>query len=45
MIAERASCPSLEQQKSPGRQLRTRILLANAFAWIVVIVLIRALVS
>lgn len=43
MIAQRADCPSFEQQRLSGRQLRNRLLLANALAWIALIILIRAL--
>ena len=43
MIAQRADCPSFEQSKSTGRQLRNRILLANALVWIAIIILIRAI--
>ena len=43
MIAERANCPPLEQHGVSGRQLRNHILLANALAWLAIIILIRAL--
>lgn len=42
MIAERTDRPILEQ-RVPGRQLRNRLLIANALAWIAIVILIRAL--
>lgn len=41
MIAESASGPLLEPHAAPDRKLRNRIILANALAWVVIIVLIR----
>jgi hypothetical protein len=41
MIAERATGPLPEPCDAPDRRLRNRIILANALAWIVIIVLIR----
>ncbi len=43
MIAEHADSPVLQQHEPPDRKLRNRIILANALAWIVIIVLIRLL--
>jgi hypothetical protein len=40
-IAEHADCPMLEQRDRSGRMLRNRIIVANAIAWIAIIVLIR----
>jgi hypothetical protein len=39
--AEHADCPMLEQRDRSGRRLRNRIIVANAIAWIAIIVLIR----
>ena len=41
MIAEHADCRLLQQQDPSGRRLRNRIIVANAIAWVVIIVLIR----
>ena len=41
MIAEHADCRLLRQQDTSGRRLRNRVIVANAIAWIVIIVLIR----
>jgi len=41
MIAERADCRVLQQQDTSGRRLRNRVIVANAIAWIAIIVLIR----
>ena len=41
MIAEHASGPLLEPHEAPDRGLRNRLIIANAIAWIVIIVLIR----
>jgi hypothetical protein len=41
MIVQHASGPLLEQHDPPDRRLRIRIILANAVAWIVIIMLIR----
>ena len=42
MIAEPAGGPSLDaQDDAPDRRLRNRIIIANAVAWIAIIVLIR----
>jgi hypothetical protein len=41
MIAEPASLPPLEAHDAPDRRLRNRIIIANAVAWIAIIVLIR----
>jgi hypothetical protein len=41
MIAEHADCRLLQQQDPSGRRLRNRVVVANAIAWIVIIVLIR----
>lgn len=41
MIVQHASGPLLEQHDPPDRRLRIRIILANAVAWIVIILLIR----
>ena len=43
MIAERADRPVLQQHEPTDRRLRNRIILANALAWIAIIVLIRLL--
>lgn len=43
MIAKSARCPQLEPHDAHDRRLRNRIILANAIAWIVIIVLIRLL--
>jgi hypothetical protein len=40
MIAESAYCRVLELHKLSGRRLRNRIILANAVAWIVIIVVV-----
>jgi hypothetical protein len=40
MIAE-ADCRLLQQQDTSGRRLRNRVIVANAIAWIAIIVLIR----
>jgi hypothetical protein len=36
-----ADCHVLQQQDPSGRRLRNRVIVANALAWIVIIVLIR----
>jgi hypothetical protein len=41
MIAEPADSPLLHRSDPSGRRLRNRIILANAIAWIVIIVMIR----
>jgi hypothetical protein len=41
MIAERADCRVLQQQKLSGRRLRNRVIVANVIAWIAIVVLIR----
>jgi hypothetical protein len=41
MIAEHADCRLLQQQDTSGRRLRNRLIVANAIAWIAIIVLIR----
>jgi hypothetical protein len=41
MIAEHASGPLLEPHDAPDHKLRNCILIANAVAWIVIIILIR----
>jgi hypothetical protein len=41
MIAERADCRVLQQPYPSGRRLRNHIIVANVFAWIVIIGLIR----
>ena len=41
MIADRASRPLLEPHDAPDRRLRNRIILANAVAWIAIILLIQ----
>ena len=42
MIAEPAGGPSLDtHDDAPDRRLRNRIIIANAVAWIAIIVLIR----
>ncbi|MBR1119988.1 hypothetical protein JQ628_00570 [Bradyrhizobium lablabi] len=40
MIAEPANCPLLEPHDARDRKLRNRIILANAIAWVVIIVMI-----
>ena len=41
MIAEHADCRLLQQQDTSGRRLRNRVIVANAIAWVVIIVVIR----
>jgi hypothetical protein len=41
MIAEHADCRMLARHAPSGRRLRNRIVVANAIAWIAIIVLIR----
>jgi hypothetical protein len=41
MIAEHADCRLLQPQDPSGRRLRNRVIVANAIAWIVIVVLIR----
>jgi hypothetical protein len=41
MIADHAVCRVLQQHDPSGRRLRTRIIVANAIAWIAIIALIR----
>jgi len=41
MIADHADGRILQQDNPSGRRLRSRIIVANAIAWIVVIALIR----
>jgi hypothetical protein len=41
MIADSARTPRSEPDQAPDRKLRNRIILANAVAWIAIIVLIR----
>ena len=41
MIAARLDCPESKRLDPAGRKLRNRIILANALAWIVIILLIR----
>lgn len=41
MIAARLDCPEPRRLDPAGRKLRNRIILANVFAWILIIVLIR----
>jgi hypothetical protein len=41
MLAEHADCRVLQRPDPSGRRLRNRFILANAIAWIVIIVLIR----
>jgi hypothetical protein len=41
MIAEHASGPLLEPHDAPDRRLRNYLIIANAVAWVVIIVLIR----
>jgi hypothetical protein len=41
MMAERADCRLLPQQDTSGRRLRNHILVANAIAWILIILLIQ----
>ena len=41
MLAEHADCRVLQRPDPSGRRLRNRLILANAIAWIVIIVLIR----
>lgn len=41
MIAARLDCPEPKRLDPAGRKLRNRIILANALAWIVIILLIR----
>ena len=43
MIAARLDCPEPTRLDPAGRRLRNRIILANAFAWIVIILLIRVI--
>jgi hypothetical protein len=43
MIAEHTDNPILQQHEPSDRKLRNRLILANALAWIVIIVLIRLL--
>jgi hypothetical protein len=45
MIAEHADCRVLQQHDPSGRRLRNRLILANAVAWIAIIVLIRLVFS
>jgi hypothetical protein len=41
MIADCADWSLIEQRQSSGRKLRNRIVLANALAWIVIIIVLR----
>ena len=41
MIAEHADSRLLQQQDLYGRRLRNRVIVANAIAWVVIIVVIR----
>lgn len=41
MIAARLDCPEPKRLDPAGRKLRNRIILANTFAWFVIILLIR----
>jgi len=41
MIAEHADFRLLQPQDSSGRRLRNRVIVANAIAWVVIIVVIR----
>ena len=41
MIAEDARGPILEQHGVPDRKLRNRIIVANAIAWVLIIIAIR----
>ena len=43
MLAQHATCgpQCAETTRSVGRRLRNRLILANAIAWIVIIILIR----
>ena len=41
MIAEHADGRLLQQQDPPDRRLRNRVIVANAIAWVVIIVVIR----
>jgi len=41
MIAEDVDCRVLLQHDPSGRRLRNRLILANAIAWIAIIVMIR----
>jgi hypothetical protein len=41
MTVEHASCPEPERRDASARRLRNRIIIANAIAWIAIIVLIR----
>jgi len=41
MIAVQTSGPLLEPHDAPDRKLRNRIIIANAVAWLAIIVLIR----
>ena len=41
MIAEHADGRLLQQQDPSGRRLRNRVIVANAIAWVVIIVVIR----
>jgi hypothetical protein len=43
MIAEHADGPMLQRHDPSGRRLRNRIIVANAIAWIAIIVLIRVI--
>jgi hypothetical protein len=43
MIAARLDCPEPRRLDPAGRRLRNRIILANVFAWIVIILLIRVI--
>jgi hypothetical protein len=42
-VLDQADCPMIEHDKSSGRRLRTLILVGNAVAWILIIVMIRAI--
>lgn len=44
MIAECADYHTIEPRNAPDRRLRNRILLANAAAWIAIILLIRFII-
>jgi hypothetical protein len=41
MIAARSDCAESRRPDSAGRKLRKRIVLANLFAWIVIVLLLR----
>ena len=41
MIAEHADGRLLQQRDPPDRRLRNRVIVANAIAWVVIIVVIR----